>query len=108
MRIHLGAYPDQAWYDPNRPSWLPYFIDDSAESAAKYGTTSLVGQMGGAAGTAVGDVGSAVGSAAGTFVGNALNAGVAAATGGDSSSTFSWSTIALIAAAGFLLIAIKK
>lgn len=39
----LGAYPDQSYYDPNRPSWLPYWIDTPTESAAKYGQlTSMV------------------------------------------------------------------
>ena len=32
----LKAYPDQAWYDPNRPVWLPYVIDSFTESARKY------------------------------------------------------------------------
>ncbi len=34
----LGAYPDQVWYDPTRPSWLPYVIDTPTESARKYAT----------------------------------------------------------------------
>lgn len=33
----LAAYPTDAWYDPDRPSWLPYWIDDPTESAQKYG-----------------------------------------------------------------------
>ena len=32
----LGAYPTDSYYDPNRPSWLPYWIDDPTESAQKY------------------------------------------------------------------------
>ena len=35
-RNSLGAYPTDSYYDPNRPSWLPYWIDDDAESSAKY------------------------------------------------------------------------
>lgn len=31
------AYPTSSYYDPNRPSWLPYWIDDFTESALKYG-----------------------------------------------------------------------
>ena len=29
------AYPTDPWFDPNRPSWLPYWIDDSTESVNK-------------------------------------------------------------------------
>lgn len=32
----LGAYPTDPYYDPNRPSWLPYFIDTPTESEMKY------------------------------------------------------------------------
>lgn len=38
MRIGLaalGMYPDETCYDVNRPSWLPYFIDDITESQCK-------------------------------------------------------------------------
>ena len=31
----LGAYPTDCFYDPNRPGWLPYFIDTQTESQAK-------------------------------------------------------------------------
>jgi hypothetical protein len=38
MTFHaLGAYPTDPYYDPNRPAWLPYWIDDATESAQKYG-----------------------------------------------------------------------
>jgi hypothetical protein len=33
----IGAYPDQANYDPGRPSWLPYWIDTFDEEAKRYG-----------------------------------------------------------------------
>lgn len=33
----LGAYPTDSYYDPDRPSWLPYWIDDATESAQKLG-----------------------------------------------------------------------
>lgn len=33
----LGAYPSQSYYDPGRPSWLPYYIDTWDESARKWG-----------------------------------------------------------------------
>jgi len=31
----LGAYPTDCFYDPNRPSWIPYWIDTPTESQAK-------------------------------------------------------------------------
>lgn len=37
MMISLGAYPDDPYYDPGRPSWLPYWIDTPTESAMKWG-----------------------------------------------------------------------
>ncbi len=33
--VELGAYPSDPYYDPNRPSWLPYWIDSFTEFAAK-------------------------------------------------------------------------
>lgn len=63
MRIPLGAlsaYPDQVWFDPNRPGWLPYFIDTPTESTRKYetvlvgnpaGNTMQAGESGAAAAT---------------------------------------------------------
>jgi hypothetical protein len=35
QRRGLGAYPTDCFYDANRPSWLPYFIDTPTESQAK-------------------------------------------------------------------------
>lgn len=32
----LGAYPDDPYFDPKRPGWLPYWIDTPTESEAKY------------------------------------------------------------------------
>jgi hypothetical protein len=40
VRALLGAWPGQYFYDPNRPSWLPYWIDTPTESAVKYGLYS--------------------------------------------------------------------
>ena len=38
MMFHgLSAYPTDSYYDPNRPAWLPYWIDDPTESAQKLG-----------------------------------------------------------------------
>jgi hypothetical protein len=36
MHVNLGAYPTDAYYDPNRPSWLPYWLDTPTESIRKY------------------------------------------------------------------------
>ena len=33
----VGAYPDDPYYDPGRPSWLPYWLDTPTESALKFG-----------------------------------------------------------------------
>ena len=37
MMLSLGAYPGDSYFDPNRPSWLPYWIDSPTESAMKWG-----------------------------------------------------------------------
>ncbi len=43
-QLGFGAYPDNPCYDPNRPSWLPYFFDDITESNCKF-PTSLIGSL---------------------------------------------------------------
>lgn len=43
LRRGVGAYPDDPYFDPQRPSWLPYWIDDSTESQAKYAFLSGTG-----------------------------------------------------------------
>lgn len=40
----LGLYPSDPCYDPNRPSILPYWIDDLTESACFYKSDSILGQ----------------------------------------------------------------
>jgi hypothetical protein len=36
MMFHgLGAWPTDPYYDPDRPAWLPYWIDDLTESRNK-------------------------------------------------------------------------
>jgi len=35
--ISLGAYPADPYFDPERPAWLPYWIDTPTESAFKWG-----------------------------------------------------------------------
>lgn len=37
MRRGLSAYPSDSYYDPNRPAWLPFWLDTFQESAAKWG-----------------------------------------------------------------------
>lgn len=37
MMLSLSAYPTDSYFDPSRPSWLPYWIDTPTESALKYG-----------------------------------------------------------------------
>lgn len=36
MIARLGAYPDQVYYDPGRPWWLPFYLDTPTESARKF------------------------------------------------------------------------
>jgi len=35
--LGLAAYPHDAYYDPSRPAWLPYWLDTPGESAQKWG-----------------------------------------------------------------------
>jgi hypothetical protein len=69
----LGLYPDElnpqgvACYDPNRPSWLPDWIDTPTESACYYNSPTLAGQAGAVVGQAVNQaVGGVLGGATGT------------------------------------------
>lgn len=36
----LAAYPGDPCYDPSRPSWLPYSIDDIQEAECETGTSN--------------------------------------------------------------------
>lgn len=69
----VGAYPTDSYYDPDRPSWLPYWIDDLTESAAKYNSPTIAGQMGGVVGAGVATVGDAISDAATSAVSNAVS-----------------------------------
>ncbi len=71
----LGAYPTDSYYDPDRPSWLPYWIDDSTESAAKYNSDNIVGQMGGVVGTVAGTLAGGVASGVSTGLKSSLDTG---------------------------------
>lgn len=54
-RTHgLGLYPDSPCFDPTRPSWLPYWIDDFQESGCFYNSSSMIGAMPNAAGQMAG------------------------------------------------------
>lgn len=96
MRIGaIGAYPDDPYYDPNRPSWLPYWIDDLTESEAKYNATNIVQAT-------VNATGDAVGSVAASAASGVASAATSAIGGVDIS------TIAIIAGIGFVIYAFKK
>lgn len=48
-RSGLSAYPGDCFFDANRPSWLPFWIDTPTESNAKvaclYGSIPIVGAI---------------------------------------------------------------
>lgn len=44
LQIGLGAYPGEPWYNPDRPSWVPYWFDTPTETQAKY--TWMANQIG--------------------------------------------------------------
>ena len=41
----LGEYPGYYCYDANRPSWLPYWIDDITESLCKWNPKTIAGNV---------------------------------------------------------------
>jgi hypothetical protein len=41
----LGEYPGYYCYDANRPSWLPYWIDDFTESGCKWNPGTIAGNI---------------------------------------------------------------
>lgn len=92
---NIGAYPDQEWYDPDRPSWLPYWLDDFTESEAKYNAQNLLQATANAGGDVIGTAGAAIG----TGVANATTSAFAG---------MDFSTIAILAGLGFVIWTIKK
>lgn len=44
-RRGVGEYPGYYCYDPNRPSWLPYWLDDLTESSCKWNPGTVVGNI---------------------------------------------------------------
>jgi hypothetical protein len=41
----MGEYPGYYCYDAQRPSWLPYWLDDLTESACKYSPSTIAGNI---------------------------------------------------------------
>ena len=41
----LGEYPGYYCYDADRPSWLPYWLDDFTESACKWNPKTIGGNI---------------------------------------------------------------
>jgi hypothetical protein len=90
----LGVYPGDPCYDPDRPDWLPYWLDDFTESDCKWGATNIAGatvnafenpeevatNVGGVVGqgtaAAVSDVGAGVAQAGSSFLGNLSGTGI--------------------------------
>jgi hypothetical protein len=90
----LAAYPGDPCYDPDRPSWLPYWLDDFTESDCKYNATNIGGAIVGAfenpgevatnvggvigqgAAGAVSDVGQGAAQAASSFATNLSGTGI--------------------------------
>jgi hypothetical protein len=77
----VGAYPTDSYYDPNRPSWMPYWMNDLTESNAEYNNAPFASQVVQAAESMGGAVGGVIGGTAGSVVGGAVSAAVPAATG---------------------------
>ena len=44
-RRGMAEYPGYFCYDANRPSWLPYWIDDTTESLCKYSPSTIAGNI---------------------------------------------------------------
>ncbi len=91
----LGLYPGDPCYDPDRPSWLPYWIDDFTESDCFYNAPNVIAAVPNAAGYMAGQ---AVGITA-----NAVGTGIAAAT-----SQMSWWTLGALGVGGLLLFEFLK
>lgn len=108
MRISLGAYPTDACYDPNRYSWLPYWIDDFTESNCKWGATNIVGATANAFGNpgqVAQNVGGVLGQGAGTTlsaVGQGITSGLAGI--GSTLGTSGWFVVAGVAVLGLILL----
>ena len=101
--IMLGAYPTDTFYDPNRPSWLPYWLDTPTESEMKYGVTSIPAALPGAA-TAIGQtVGTTVGGVFGGAVQGTLQSALFP-TGLTDMGNWNWPMILLAVGLGYVVI----
>lgn len=82
--VGFGAYPGDPCFDPDRPSWLPYWLDDFTESECKYNATSIGGAIVGAfesPGEVASNVGGVVGQAAGSLVSDVAGGAASAGSG---------------------------
>ena len=76
----FGAYPGTPCYDPNRPSWLPYWFDDFTESDCKY-PSGLLADLPQAGSNLTGVVGQTVGATAADIVDAAATGAASAGQG---------------------------
>lgn len=93
--LGLGAYPSDTYYDPNRPDWVPYWIDTPTESAAKWDSPSLFGQTAAVGGYLVGGTADAA-------------ANIAGSAAGGFAKSLSMQSVLLLGAGLFALYLIKK
>lgn len=74
----LGAYPEDAYFDPERPDWLPYWIDTPNESDMKWHTTlpevgGYIGQVAGGAANMIGEVAGGIAGGAASGLSRSVN-----------------------------------
>lgn len=110
----MGVYPDQPCYDPQRPTWMPYWLDDLTESSCKYPNgvladlpqagTNIAAVAGQAVGGGVADTLDAVGSGI-----VAATEGAAATASSDLTATGGSTGLVLLGILGLgLLFLVKK
>ena len=110
-RAGMGAYPSDSFYDPGRPSWLPYWLDTPTESAAKYGSSGILGAVPGAAvaiGQTIGEIpGGVIGGAVGSALESAVTGAAESAVGLNPGTPIDWTPILIAGGAvigGLLLL----
>ena len=87
----FGVYPGDPCYDQDRPTWLPYWLDDFTESDCKWGASNIAGATVNAfenPGQVGENVGGVVGQGAGAAVSDIADAIAAAGKGAAQSITF--------------------
>jgi len=109
----LAAYPGDPCYDPDRPTWLPYWLDDFTESDCKWNASNIAGATINAfenPGQVAANVGGVVGQGAGAAVSDV--AGGAAQAGssflGSLTPTGTLGLVAIVIGALFFLGAMKR